>query len=100
MYAVIFTSERAAVDEHGYEKTADRMVQLARAAPGFLGVDSVRQADGNGITVSYWQDLDAIAAFKQIVEHRRAQERGKLQWYERYKVTVCRVEREYEHGRL
>ena len=40
-YAVIFTSLRRDGDD-GYAETARRMLELARARPGFLGVESVR----------------------------------------------------------
>lgn len=47
-YAVIFTNQRTEGD-HGYGETADRMVELARQQPGFLGIESVRGADGCAI---------------------------------------------------
>ncbi|PNB41697.1 hypothetical protein C1X64_38640, partial [Pseudomonas sp. GW456-E7] len=52
-YAVIFSSVRSENDP-GYGETAERMVSLAADQPGFLGVESVREAGGRGITVSYW----------------------------------------------
>lgn len=51
-YAVIFTSERTEGD-HGYDAMAKQMIELASQQPGFLGVDSVRNERGVGITVSY-----------------------------------------------
>jgi heme-degrading monooxygenase HmoA len=94
-YAVIFTSRRNSADAAGYEVMAARMVELAARQPGFLGIESVRQADGTGITVSYWQSEDAIRAWKRQAEHVVAQEHGRSDWYEQYRVRVCRVEREY-----
>ena len=94
-YAVIFTSQRTDADATGYEATATSMVELAAQQPGYLGVESVRQADGTGITVSYWESLEAIRAWKQQAEHRLAQEQGRNEWYQQYRVRVCRVEREY-----
>jgi heme-degrading monooxygenase HmoA len=93
-YAVIFTSQRANADP-AYEPTAARMVELARSQPGFLGVQSARGPDGYGITVSYWTDEAAIAAWKKNVEHLLAQARGRSEWYDSYEVRVARVERSY-----
>ena len=93
-YAVIFTSERTDADAAGYEAMAARMVELAAQQPGYLGVESVRQADGTGITVSYWESLEAIAAWKRHAEHQLAQARGRMEWYRQYRVRVCRVERD------
>ena len=94
-YAVIFTSVRTAADPDGYAVTADRMVELARQQPGFLGIESARGADGLGITVSYWESEAAIRAWHEQAEHRLAQAAGREKWYAAYQLRVCRVERAY-----
>lgn len=91
-YAVIFASVRTAGD-HGYAAMAERMVELAAGRDGFLGVDGARGPDGLGITVSYWRDVDAIAAWKADAEHRIAQELGRERWYESYTLRIAKVER-------
>ena len=91
-YAVIFTSQRTDVDD-AYGAMGDRMVELASQQPGFLGVESVRDANGLGITVSYWSSLDAIAAWKANAEHRVAQTSGRKKWYAHFETRVARVER-------
>ena len=91
-YAVIFSSQRSA-GEQGYGAMAERMVALAHEQPGFLGVESVRDAAGLGITVSYWRDEESIARWKAHAEHLVAQARGKRVWYEGYELRVARVER-------
>jgi heme-degrading monooxygenase HmoA len=95
-YAVIFTSLRTP-DDLGYAKMAEAMEKLAAEQPGFLGIESAR--DGLGITVSYWDSLDSIAAWKQNSRHLVAQHRGRDTWYEEFKVRVCRVERDYDFAR-
>jgi len=91
-YAVIFTSLRTEGDQ-GYGAMAERMVALAAQQPGFLGAESVR--DGLGITVSYWADLESIAAWKQQAEHLQAQRLGRERWYADFRVRIARVERDY-----
>lgn len=90
-YAVIFTSLRAEGDR-GYAATAQRMLELAREQPGFLGFESAR--DGLGISISYWTSPEAIQAWKNKAEHRLAQAYAH-EWYTAFRVRVCRVEREY-----
>jgi heme-degrading monooxygenase HmoA len=94
-WVVVFVSRRSGSDAEGYGAMAERMEQLARAQPGFVGMHSVRGEDGVGITVCYWQSAEAIAAWKRDVEHAAAQQRGRERWYESYAVTVARVERQY-----
>jgi heme-degrading monooxygenase HmoA len=92
-YAVIFTSTRTEV-EAGYAEMAIKMVELAKAQPGFIGMESARSEIG--ITVSYWESLEAIKNWKANMEHLEAQEKGKTIWYKNYKVRIAKVEREYE----
>ena len=92
-YAVIFTSIRSGADPELYALTADRMEALARGQPGFLGVESARE--DVGITVSYWESLEAIAAWKRHTEHLLAQAHGRQGWYAAFKTRIARVERDY-----
>lgn len=92
-YAVIFTSVRTEGD-NGYTEMADEMVRLASLQPGFLGMESAR--DGIGITVSYWESVEAIQKWKHNERHRLAQKRGQSDWYHRYKTRICKVERDDE----
>ena len=92
-YAVIFTSERTEGD-NGYGDMAARMDELARQQPGYLGIESARE--GLGITVSYWESLEAIRNWKQNSEHLVAQQKGRGEWYAAYKTRICKVERDYE----
>ena len=75
---------------------AEAMVKLASRQLGFLGVESARAQDGFGITVSYWESEEAIAAWRENAEHRVARAAGRKHWYEQFHVRVCKVEREYE----
>jgi heme-degrading monooxygenase HmoA len=94
-YAVIFASVRTAQDNEGYGDAAERMAQLASEQPGYLGVDSVRGADGVGITVSYWSSEEAIAAWRRNAEHTLVRENGRKNWYNEYELRVAKVERAY-----
>lgn len=87
-YAVIFTSVRTDGD-NGYAATAARMLELARSMPGFLGVESAREEVG--VTVSYWESLEAIRAWRDHPEHRAAQVRGRADWYESFTLKVCGI---------
>lgn len=93
-YAVIFTSQRSA-EGTGYGETAERMVALAAQQPGYLGIESVRDASGLGITVSYWESEEAIRNWKANTEHALAREQGRRTWYSHFELRVAKVERAY-----
>lgn len=96
-YAVVFTSVRTEGDQ-GYAEMAHKMEILAASQPGYLGFESARS--GLGVSVSYWDSVDAIAAWKKEMEHAAAQETGKKKWYAAYKVRICKVERDYEFNNI
>ncbi len=96
MHAVIFIAKVAELDEE-YSRTAERMRQLAIENYGCAGFDSV--ADGeNEISISYWESLHQIRAWKHDAEHLAAQALGKSRWYRWYKVQVVEVLREYQEN--
>jgi heme-degrading monooxygenase HmoA len=95
-YAVIFTNELT-VHTEGYEEMADKMCQMALKEPGCLGFESARS--GLGITISYWDSLEAIKNWKANTEHREAQQKGIDIWYKYYKTRICKVERDYSFER-
>jgi heme-degrading monooxygenase HmoA len=94
-YAVVFTSIRNTEDVPGYEAMAGQMVELATRQPGCLGLESVRGPDGVGITVSYWESLEAIDRWGRHAEHLLAQHLGRERWYQAFRLRVCRVESEH-----
>lgn len=98
-FAVIFSSVRTAGNAEEYGAMADRMVELAKSMPGFLGIESTRGSDGFGITVSYWTDEDAIRHWREHADHLVAQKLGREKWYARFELRVCRVERAYGFDR-
>lgn len=97
-YAVIFSSQEADLSEArraAYQETAAHMFQLAAAMPGYLGVESFHQKDGTSVTISYWENDDAIKAWREEIEHTEARARGKAEWYKTYSLKVARIERAY-----
>jgi heme-degrading monooxygenase HmoA len=92
-FAVIFTSTQTK-NTKGYAEMANKMETLAKQQKGYMGIDSAR--NGVGITVSYWESLEAIKQWKANSEHIFAQQKGREQWYHWYNVRICKIEREYE----
>jgi heme-degrading monooxygenase HmoA len=92
--AVIFRSLRNDNDE-GYAETGVRMEALVAEQPGYLGHWSARDADGRGVTISYWVDEPSATAWRDVAEHLAAQQHGAKEWYAAYATEVCVVTRAY-----
>jgi len=69
-YAVIFTSKRTD-NNKGYHKMGEQMEILAEQQPGYIGIESAKE--DIGITVSYWETLEAIKNWKENTAHLFAQ---------------------------
>lgn len=94
VYAVIFSARRRPGD-HGYADAAERMAALSREMPGFIDMEHARGEDGFGVTICYWESLEAIAAWREHAEHKVVQERGASEWYADYSVRIAKVLRSY-----
>lgn len=96
---MIFIAQRTGEDSDGYATAAAAMDMLAAQQPGYLGMDSVRGADGLGITVSYWTSDDDAKAWRDHAEHRVIRDAGRDRWYSHYSLHVAEVTRSYDWQR-
>ena len=71
------------------------MVELVQQQSGFLGFESAKE--DIGITVSYWESLEAIQNWQKNIEHQEAQKLGKEKFYQSFKVRVAKIERAYSY---
>ena len=93
-YAVIFTAEMAA-DVSGYADMAQRMNELVQEQPGYIG-KYLSMEGKREITISYWENPEAVKAWKAHPEHQIAQELGRSKWYVDYRVRPVRIDRFYK----
>jgi heme-degrading monooxygenase HmoA len=94
--AVIFTSQRTALDPEGYSAAATEMDAAAAAMPGYIGMRAARDDDGFGITVSYWRDTASAKAWRDDPRHSEIRAEGRARWYSRYEVVVATIDRAYD----
>lgn len=71
------------------------MDELSQKQDGYLGIESYRNEDGKGVTISYWKSEDDIRNWKKVVDHLAAQKLGREKWYSYYSTRVAKVERHY-----
>lgn len=96
---VLFLSVRNGTDAEGYGAAAAAMEALAARQPGYRGFDSVRGADGFGITLSFWAaEADALR-WRDHPDHAAIRDLGRGRWYDRYEVIVAEASRSYDWAR-
>lgn len=94
MYAVIFRATINELDE-GYFETAQRMRDLAINQYGCTEFVAVTEGI-HEVTISYWENAEQIAKWKQDTDHLAAQQEGRSHWYHSYKVEIVEIVRKYE----
>ncbi len=94
---VIFkTHLRDGADVEEYERTSRRMHDLVEEIPGFISIKGYTSEDGEDIDIVRFENEKALEAWRTQPEHRKTQERGRQEFYDRYSVQACKVVREYE----
>ncbi len=97
--AVIFLSARNGADPDGYGEAAAAMERAAATRDGYLGIDSVRDGEGLGVTISWWRDEAAALAWRDDPDHARIRNQGRALWYDWYRVIIASIERAYDWSR-
>ena len=96
-FTVIFYNKLK--DQSGkYAMVSQQMFDLAKEQEGYLGLESVRDSSGVGITVSYWNSQESIRKWRSNLDHMAAQEYGITEGYEWYHLTVTQVQYEKSHN--
>ncbi len=95
MFVVLFRSRLSGEAGEEYAETADRMLALAQAMPGFVSFKQFAAQDGERLSVIEFDTEEHLAAWREHPEHLRAQARGKEKFYAEYRLTVARTIRDY-----
>lgn len=94
MVVVIFRSRMRSDPGPDYERTAGRMLELARGMPGFVSFQHYEAEDGERVSLIEFESDEALRAWRQHPEHREAQRRGRADWYAWFRLTTCAPLRE------
>jgi heme-degrading monooxygenase HmoA len=94
MYAVIFKARINKLDSQ-YQATAKRLRELATREFACRDFFSVTENDFE-ISISYWDSLDDIQAWRDNQEHFMAQAMGASRWYRSVEVDVVELIRNYQ----
>jgi heme-degrading monooxygenase HmoA len=93
----IFRSVRTDHSEREYEQWGRRMDELVATMPGYLGHTSFRDvASGKGVTISYFDSMEHLVAWKEVPDHREAQSLGRTAFYTEYDIEVAEIVRHYD----
>jgi len=95
-YAVIFRSKRTNSNSDLYYQHDDLLQEKIKTIPGYIKHFGVRHPESReGITVVYFQTLDAIKQWRDDFEHMAAKNLAKTHFYENYSVEILELKNSY-----
>ena len=97
MIAVIFEVRPTPEGESAYLDHAAALNPLANGFEGFLGVERYRSLTDPGklLSLSFFEDEDAVARWRKLPRHRVAQTDGRASIFEDYRLRIAEVVRDY-----
>ena len=97
MIAVIFEVEPAEGQRDAYLDIAARLKPELEAIDGFLSVERFESLANPGkmLSLSFFRDEAAVAAWRNTEDHRHAQAAGRGGVFADYRLRVARVVRDY-----
>jgi heme-degrading monooxygenase HmoA len=97
MIAVIFEVEPEAGRRQDYLDTAASLKPLLEGVDGFISIERFESlvTPGKILSLSFWRDEGAVAEWRSLDEHRRAQAAGRQAIFADYRLRVASVIRDY-----
>ena len=102
MIAVIFEVEPAPGQNETYLDTAAGLRPLLDEIEGFISVERFQSLTSPGklVSLSFFENEDAVRRWRQTAEHRAAQSAGRSGVFADYRLRVASVIRDYSlHNR-
>jgi heme-degrading monooxygenase HmoA len=97
MIAVIFEVVPHSGQRQAYLDTAAALRPQLEAMDGFLSIERFESLTHPGkiLSLSFWRDEQAVAAWRNIEAHRKAQAEGRHGIFQDYRLRVAGVLRDY-----
>lgn len=80
-----------------YQQWAERLHARVHEIDGFVSVERFesRTRPGTWLSLSYWRDAAALAAWRREPEHVKGMAAGKRDVFADYRIVVAHIERDY-----
>lgn len=97
MLAVIFEVKPTKVGKAEYLDIAADLKPLLQEIEGFISIERFQSLvdEDKVLSLSFWRDEAAVAQWRNLMAHRSAQDKGRNQLFESYRIRVAEVVRDY-----
>jgi heme-degrading monooxygenase HmoA len=97
MYAVIFEVWPTKSGKEEYLQIASKLKEFLQNREGFISIERFQSlSDENKLlSLSFWEDEESIKIWRNMFEHRIAQDKGNDSVFKDYRIRVANVLRDY-----
>jgi heme-degrading monooxygenase HmoA len=97
MIAVIFEVEPLSEGRDAYLNIAAQLRPIVESIDGFLGIERFESLSTPGklLSLSWWRDEDAVRVWREMSQHRAAQQVGRERLFADYRLRIAHVVRDY-----
>lgn len=97
MIAVLFEADAVPEARERYLELSAELKPLLSETPGFISIERFQSLSTPGkiLSLSWWEDEESVAGWKQNLMHLAAQKEGKQSIFSYYRIRVARVFRDY-----
>ena len=100
MYAVVFEVKPKASGREEYLAIAARIKTFLESQFGFISIERFQSLseEVKVLSLSFWQNEPAIKEWRNLLEHRRAQKKGRESLFAYYRIRVAKIIRDYSES--
>ena len=97
MYAVIFEVWPTKEGKDEYLQIASKLKEFLQNAEGFISIERFQSLSDEKklLSLSFWENEKSIEIWRNMFEHRIAQDKGNAGIFEDYRIRVANVLRDY-----
>ena len=97
MFAVIFEVKPKQEGKDEYLKIAAELRNFLENRDGFISIERFQSLteEGKILSISFWRNETDIKKWRNIMEHRVGQKKGKESLFHSYRIRVAEVVRDY-----
>ena len=97
MIAVIFEVRPKPEHKQEYLEIAAGLRPILETIDGFISVERFESLTDKGkiLSLSFFRDEAAVEAWRNVVDHRKAQAKGRAKIFENYRLRIASVIRDY-----
>jgi heme-degrading monooxygenase HmoA len=97
LIAVIFEVFPTETGKQKYLSIAASLLEFLKDCPGFISIERYQCLgdESKVLSLSFWENEEAIQAWRNLIEHRIAQKKGREGLFAAYRIRVAHVSRDY-----